>query len=349
MPLPTTMKAWRLNSFGKDGSKQAAIDSLEIQDTPVPQLQEKQVLIRVAYAAVNPVDSLLFTGGLSGIYPSPCPYTPGFDVSGIVVDSKGDRLKEGDKVCVYLGLAESCREGATFGPAGAFAEYCAVPEDQVALCGDVALDVAAALPLSGLTAFQALFTGGHAGPKALGNVGKGSKVVVLGGPTAVGAHAIQLAAARGAEVYTTASKNRMPSGQSKLDFCKELGATVFNYKEVDWSEELKGQNIELIFDCGGDNKDWQNSPKVLAPGGRFLTVSNMAADPPELEGRACEFFTVHSVRRDLEELLGSVAAGRHKVPIDSYEDFSNLQVQLTKSIKGAAAGKLMVKFPETAP
>jgi len=342
MEAPKTMKAWRLAKYGEP---QDAIDSLRLEeDVAVPAVQPGQVLIKVAYASLNPIDWKLFTGAMRGAFPIQMPYTPGFDASGVVVAANQcKRLEVGAEVCVYTGLVESCRAGSTFGPAGAFAEYCVAPEDAVALCGQVPLDIAAALPLAGVTAFQALFTGGQRG-RALGSVGQGSKVLVLGGATAVGVHAIQLAVASGAQVFTTASANPMPDGSSKIDFCAKLGATVFNYKETDWSKELDGQDLELIFDCSGDNGDWQKSPAVLRKDGRFLTVANLAAHPRELDGRECEAFVVHAALRDLETLLGRVADGRHQVPIDSVGSFAELQDLLTKSVKGTAAGKLLVKI-----
>merc|ERR1712039_190629 len=90
------------------------------------------------------------------------PYTPGFDVSGVVAAVSGaERLKVGDRVCFDLGLTRSCVQEATCSPCGAFAEYCIAPESIVSKCDGVPLKIAAALPLVGVTAYQGLFTGGH--------------------------------------------------------------------------------------------------------------------------------------------------------------------------------------------
>jgi len=252
-------------------------------------------------------------------------------------------LAVGDTIIADTGLLETCVDPPpNGGSGGAFAEYAIVPEKLAAKIKKEDARTLAGLPLAGLTSYQALFTGGHSGP-ALGSIAKGGRLLVLGGATAVGAAAIQLAVARGARVFTTASKNSMPDGTSKMDYCTGLGATAIDYKERDWSEELSGEEIELIFDCGGDNKDWQRAPKVLRPGGRFITISNFAPEPQEQSGLKCEFFIKHSVLPDLEDVMQHVAAGQLKVAVDSVLPFAEVPAALTKSLQRTSAGKLVIE------
>merc|ERR1719391_417657 len=160
MDVPSNMKAWRTAAYAESGNPQRGIDALTLEDVPVPQPTSGQVLIKVAYASVNPIDWLLMTGAMDGQFPMRFPYVPGFDVSGVVAAVNGaERLKVGDRVCCDFGVTESCVPNATFGPCGGFAEYCVAPESLVAKCDGVHLKTASALPLVAVTAQQALFTG----------------------------------------------------------------------------------------------------------------------------------------------------------------------------------------------
>ena len=88
----------------------AAIKSLSCETLPVPAPAAGQVRVKVQYAAVNPIDWKLMSGGLDGVCPCSFPYTPGFDISG-VVDAVGDDVSDlaaGDAVVADLGLVETC-------------------------------------------------------------------------------------------------------------------------------------------------------------------------------------------------------------------------------------------------
>jgi len=155
---------------------------------PVPSPGSYHVLVHVHFAAVDPMDWNLITGVYKDRFPV---NVPGFDAAGEVVALGPDcsTFKAGDKVLMGLGLAESFSETADFGPAGALAEYCVCPESQMSkLPASVDLSVFAGLPMSGLTAYQALFTGNGSSTtgQPLGNVGPGSQVLVLGGDRGVG-------------------------------------------------------------------------------------------------------------------------------------------------------------------
>jgi len=202
------------------------------------------------------------------------------------------------------------------------------------------LKTASALPLVAVTAHQALFTGGHY--DKLGDITSDSKILILGGATSVGAIAIQLAAAKGAKVYTTASTNAMPDGTSKMDWCTSLCAEAIDYKKKDWSEDLKGADLDMIFDLAGDNKDWQNAPKVLKPGSKFISVSNFAHEPAEQPGAVFQVFAKKSDLKDLDCLVELARQEKLKVAIDSVTPLSEVQAALTTSFRGKATGKLVI-------
>lgn len=126
---------------------------LSLSDVPVPKVGPGCVLVKVHRAAVNPVDWKLMAGGLDGLLDVVFPVVPGWDVSGEIAALGPDvpEFEVGDRVASYA------RKDVVSG--GTFAEYVAVPATSVAHVPDsVALDVAAALPLTGLTALRCVET-----------------------------------------------------------------------------------------------------------------------------------------------------------------------------------------------
>src|SRR5262245_61551146 len=160
---------------------------LEVVEAPRPEPGPTEVLVRVGAAGVNPVDWKLRAAG--GFLGEP-PFTVGWDVAGVVeeVGYGVTRFAEGDRV---FGMPRFPREAA------AYAEYVVSPSRQLARTPDELSDVeAAALPLAGLTAWQALVE--------TAGVGAGDRVLVLGAAGGVGHLAVQIAKARGAYVVGTA-------------------------------------------------------------------------------------------------------------------------------------------------
>src|SRR6476620_5835879 len=172
---------------------------LKLEQVSRPTPGEGELLVRVHAAAVNPVDWKLRAGSGRGLK---LPYTPGFDVSGVVeqVGPKVTKFKTGDAIFAMLNL----RRG------GAYAEFVIVDEDEAATKPAKVLHVeAAALPLVTLTAWQALFDQADLQPK--------QTILIHGGAGGVGSMAVQLARWKGAHVIATAS-------QANLDFLKQIGA-----------------------------------------------------------------------------------------------------------------------------
>ena len=156
---------------------------LELVDVPRPEPAPTEVLVRVAAAGVNPVDWKTRTRG--GFLGSP-PFTVGWDVAGVVEEvGRGvTRFEPGDRV---FGMPRFPREAA------AYAEYITSPSRQLARTPEELDDVhAAALPLAGLTAWQALVE--------TAGVEEGHRVLILAAAGGVGHLAVQIAKARGAYV-----------------------------------------------------------------------------------------------------------------------------------------------------
>ncbi|MFF3984664.1 NADP-dependent oxidoreductase [Streptomyces sp. NPDC001797] len=176
------MKAVRFHQYGDP-------DVLRYEDVEQPVPGAGQVRVRVAATSFNPVDANIRAGFMQGPIPVTLPHTPGIDVAGMV-DALGEGVagvQVGDQVIGFLPMA---------GP-GAAAEYVLAPVEALTPAPkSVALSDAAALPLVGLTAWQALFE--HAELTA------GQRVLVNGAGGAVGGFAVQLAKQAGAFVIATA-------------------------------------------------------------------------------------------------------------------------------------------------
>src|SRR5689334_11206799 len=191
-----TMKAVRMHDYGK-------ADVLVYEDAPRPEPKANEVLVKVHAAGVNPVDWKIRSGGFNRAKGG-LPRILGGEIAGTVescgADVKG--FKPGDEVWALLPLMRM----------GGYAEYALVAESDLAK-KPKALDFvhAAGVPLAALTAYQALFD--KAGLK------EGQSVLIHAGAGGVGHFAIQLAKAKGAKVYATASAGN-------LAFLKELGADV---------------------------------------------------------------------------------------------------------------------------
>lgn len=177
------MKAIRFTTYGAPGV-------LELAEVNEPTPRSGEALIRVAATTFNPVDAAIRAGVLQQQFPLTLPHIPGIDVSGVVtaVGADVDRSLVGSSVVAFLPMAAN----------GAAAEYVTAPANLLATAPvSVPLSDAAALPSSGLTAWQALIE--HAGVYA------GSRVLVNGAGGGVGGFTIGLAKHLGAHVIATAS------------------------------------------------------------------------------------------------------------------------------------------------
>jgi NADPH:quinone reductase-like Zn-dependent oxidoreductase len=177
------MKAVRFHDYGD-------ADVLRYEEVEQPAPAAGAVRIRVAGAAFNPVDDGIRGGYLRDVFPVTLPHTPGIEVAG-TVDALGDGVTGfavGDAVIGFLPMVAP----------GAAAEYVVAPAEALAPAPTtIPLADGAALPMVGLTAWQALFD--DAGLKA------GQRVLINGAGGAVGGYAVQLAKWAGAHVIATAS------------------------------------------------------------------------------------------------------------------------------------------------
>ncbi|WP_430611324.1 NADP-dependent oxidoreductase [Enterococcus sp. DIV0876] len=214
----------------------------------LPALEADQILVKTAATSINPIDWKLREGYLKQMFPWHFPIILGWDIAGEVVEL-------GSAVTTFkVGDAIYARPDTT--PFGTYADYAIVDATLAALKPEnQTFTEAAAVPLAGLTAYQALFEHGH--------LEAGEKVLIHAGAGGVGTYAIQLAKAAGAYVITTAS-------QRNHELLRSLGADeVIDYHTTDFETILT--DIDLVFDTMGGEVQ-RKSYTVLKPKGRLITV-----------------------------------------------------------------------------
>jgi len=338
-PIPEKMQAWRTHKQVENADE--AIQSMTIEEVDVPTPQKGQVLIKVHFAAVNHFDWKLMSGGLSETCFVSFPYTPGFDVSGVIAKLgpgvKG--LKVGDPVCVAIGVLETCKQDTPIGPAGGFAQY-AIALAETVCKTSLALEKAVVFPMVGLATYQALFTGGAKSflDEELGKLKRGNKLLVLGGATLAGMFAIQMAKSRSVKVACTVSKNKKGK-KTKLDHVKKLGAEIaIDYTAEEWSEVLAGQNYDMILDCSGVVEDWPKANKILKQGGQYVSIANFTG-PVSTQDHNFKVFINKSNEKDLKKVL-KMGLTPHTHQILSFEQVPEA---LTSCMYNECVGKLVIR------
>lgn len=256
-------------------------DELDLIDADPPPVAPDGVLLRVRAAGVNPVDTKIRQGYMAQALPVRFPLILGWDAAGVVeqVGPAVTWFKPGDAAYGY------CRRHELH--FGTYAEYTTVPEGYLAHTPpELSVVEAAALPLPGLTAHQALEMVGLRG---------GETLFLTGGAGGVGHLATQLAVARGARVLATASP-------ANHDFLRELGAEPLDYHDDDVParvhELLDGAGVDAAFDLfGGDARE--EAFAALRLGGRLVSA---ARPPPEpREGHEVHYLFVRPSGYDLGE------------------------------------------------
>jgi NADPH:quinone reductase-like Zn-dependent oxidoreductase len=266
---------------------------LGLQDLPTPVVGPDFVLVRAHAAGVNPVDYKMCEGGLESRFPVHFPLVPGWDVAGVVEEVGPDvfEFAPGDEVIGYVR-----RDHVQW---GTYAELVVAPVRTLApKPASVGWVEAAALPLAGLTAWQAL-TRGLA-------VGEGDVVLVHAAAGGVGSFAAQLARTLGADVIGTASESTHP-------YVRELGAEPVTYGPglVEAVKGLEPGGVTAILDLvGGDTLEL--SPDLLAPNGRVASVR----DPKTATNLGGRYVFVRPDARQLAHLSQLVDEGTLTIRVE---------------------------------
>lgn len=220
----------------------------QYEEIPQPEIGEHEVLVEVHAASINPVDWKQRKGNHKLFLKARFPIVPGYDISGRIIKCGSEirNFKEGDQVY--------CRLTKRFG--GAFAEYASATESALSLKPDNMDHIhAAAIPMAGQTALQAL--------RDKGRIKPGQKILIIGAAGGVGHYALQLSRIFGAETTAVCSSRH-----------EKLMALLKPDHYIDYNKEdyLGGEKCyDIIFDAAGV-KTFLSCKKILVPGGIYITV-----------------------------------------------------------------------------
>ena len=321
------MKAVRYYCYG-------STDVLEYDDVEKPSPAADEVLIKVHFAAVNPLDwhylhgTPYFMRLISGLG-RPTDSGLGVDLAGTVeeVGSNVTRFKPGDEV---FG-----------GGSGAYAEYVIVREDgpRVMKPANVSFEQAATVGIAGVTALQALRDKGRLQP--------GQKVLINGASGGVGTFAVQIAKSMGAEVTGVCSTRN-------VEMVRSIGADhVIDYKKDDYTEG--DQRYDLIIDMVG-NHSLRKNRRVLSPEGVLVMVGGSTgnwlsalAEPlkaliySKFVDQQFVMILAELKQQDLTIIGDMIAAGLVTPVIDRRYPLSEVASAIEYSEKGHARGKIIIE------
>jgi len=309
------MKAIILTDFG-------SVDNLVLSDIEVPVAADNEVLIQTKAISINPVDVKTRAGkGISAVLKSEQPMILGWDISGVVVESKLSLFKPGDEV---FGMANFPGLGKTY------AEYVAVPAGQLAMKpASISHAEAAAASLAALTAWQALVS--HA------SIQTGQRVLIHAAAGGVGHFAVQIAKQRGAYVIGTASA-------ANRDFVLSLGADEhIDYKAQPLTDAT--QAIDFVLDTiGAENID--HSLEVMKPGATIISIpsgkNELVKEKAEAKGMIGYPIRVQSNGDDMKQLANLLADGRMKAHISQTFGFDEMKKAHLQIESGKTQGKIAV-------
>jgi NADPH:quinone reductase len=332
------MKALRVHRYGD-------LSGLSVDDVPIPTCGDDEVLVRVAYAGVNMVDTY-WRRGLPGYRAEALPFVPGLECGGIVVSvGRGVAdLRVGDTV---VGLMHR----------GTYAEYAAIPAAKViAVPEGVDLASAVALSLQGFTAFALTHR--------VRRLQRGDRVLVHASAGGVGAHVAAYAASLGATVLGTCS-----SAEKERRALASGCDAVIRYDRQDFVEEVRkltdGRGVDVVYDSVGA-RTFEGSLRCLRPRGLLCLFGQSSGEvapfsPQLLREHGSLFLTRPSLthylqpREELVEMANAVFARDSPAYrslnvrlFDSLEDVGRAQAQLES---GRSTGKLVVAVrpaPESA-
>lgn len=331
--LPARMRALTQHRYGGP-------EVLVSIERPLPAVAATEVRVRVRATAVDAGTIHVLTGkpylmrviGF-GFRTPRAPY-PGRAFAGEIVDvgSAVGGFRVGDRVV-----------GST---SGTFAEYIAVPAATlVTIPAAVTFETAATLPISGVTALQAL----RAAKVETAPDAQALRVLVLGAGGGVGSFAVQLAAGGGATVTGVCSS-------SKVDFVNSLGAhEVIDYTVDDVTSTTR--TWDVIIDAGG-RRPLKALRRILSPTGHLVLVGAENGGPmlgglervigasmlDRFTGQHLHGLVSRELTADLSQLVHEVAAGRLRPAIDRVYPLHEAVAALTHVAESRAQGKVVISL-----
>jgi NADPH:quinone reductase-like Zn-dependent oxidoreductase len=333
MPIDSTetMKAAVRRRWGRPR------DVIELEEVVKPIPTDDEVLVRVHASSINRGDYYAFGGAavlmrpMIGGFLRPKNPRVGGDFAGIAeaVGKNVDDVRPGDEVY-------GCR-------AGAFAEYVSAKMAVARKPANISLEEAAAVPVAGLTALEAVRDHGQLRP--------GQRVLVNGSSGGVGSFAVQLAKALGAGHVTAVCSTR------NVERAQGLGAdAVIDYTREDYTRN--GEQYDLIVDVAGTHS-WHQNLRVLRRGGRLvltgMPTGNRLTGPLGRSarrwltsrigrGRKLVFFVCKPNRPNLATLRELIEDGKVHAPVDRVYPLAEVADALEAVGEGHTQGKLVVRI-----
>jgi len=328
------MKALQIKKYGEIQK------GLSFENVAKPKFGNNDILIAVKAASINPIDYKLVEGHLKDMVPLDLPSTIGYDVSGVVVEKGADvsNFEIDDKVYARVPQEQM----------GTVAEFVTVDVEKAALKpSNISFEEASGLPLTGLTAIQALEKVG---------IKEGDRILIHAGSGGVGSFAIQYAKVKGAIVYTTTSTKN-------VDWVKALGADrVIDYTEEDYKEVAN--NLDIVFDTLGDEYT-SDAFKIIKEGGKVTsivgppdeeTAKQMGMNDYKLPEKLTKlikeksgiykFTWMQPNGKQLDEIRAMVEEGTIKPTVDLIYDFENGIDAYEYLAKGKAKGKVIISMAD---
>ncbi len=299
-----------------------SVENLEYVELAKPTINEGEVLIKVKAISINPVDVKSRAGkGVYGRIKTENPLILGWDISGIVEETKSSDFKVGDEV---FGMVNFPGHGK------AYAKYVAAPANQLALKPkNISFEDAAASTLVALTAFQALVHNAK--------IQEGQNVLVHAASGGVGHIAVQIAKHLGAKVTGTSSaKNK--------DFVLSLGADSYiDYHGFDWKSA--GRTFDFVLDTiGGDNID--HSLEVTKEGGSIISIptglNEEVTAKAEAKGVKGYFILVQSNGEDMKQIASLLESGAIKAHVSKTFPFEQMREAHLEQETGRTVGKIVI-------
>jgi NADPH:quinone reductase-like Zn-dependent oxidoreductase len=311
------MKAAVIDGYGGN-------EVVEVREVPALAPGEKELLVRVRAASVNPVDWKIRSGKVRLLTGRRFPKVLGLECAGEIVETGPgvERFSRGESVVVYTGVRRL----------GAFAEYVCAPEPGVfPKPQNLTFEEASTLPIAALTALQSL--------RDLGRLSAGGRVLINGASGGVGTFAVQIAKTLGADVTAVCRA-------ANAGLVRELGADrVIDYARRDFTRG--DERYDFIFDAVSKSS-FPRSKRVLAPDGIFVATlpSPSALLNQYLTGcftrKKARIVMVRPNRADMEWLRERIEEGTILVVLDRTYPLERIREAFAYSETGKVRGKVVL-------
>ncbi|MCF8237876.1 MAG: zinc-binding dehydrogenase [Saprospiraceae bacterium] len=309
---------------------------IRLVNTETPQVSEGQVLVELRAAALNHRDVWIRKGQYAHLR---FPFIPGSDGAGFmgnepVVINPGIQWGENPMFQAQdfhiLGMPTN----------GTFAQKVLVPADQIYPMPDhLSFEEAAAIPLSGVTAFRAVMT--------RGKVKYTDRVLITGIGGGVALWAMQFALATGAEVWVTSGS------EEKIEKAKAMGATGgFSYRDPDWIDGARNTiAFDLVID-GAGGAGLGQIMKICSPGGRMVCYGGTTGSIPKLSPQLLFWKQLQLIGstmgspQDFKEMISFICDHRIVPVVDRVYPLEQGEEAYTRMEHGNQFGKIVLQIPE---